>query len=429
MTDSIIYDSMKSLKFILAGILLFRAMPDAIASPSALHDYRAVDEHALNAPVSVTKSFKTLARWLTEPFQSDEEKTRALFRWITQNISYDVDAYFSGRYMSGRAEDALKNKRGVCEGYSGLFEQLARAAGITVVKISGFAKGYGYAAGGAVGSVPNHAWNAVKVNGDWKLLDCTWGAGYIGDDRKFHREFNPHYFFTPPAEFVFDHLPEEQKWQLLDRPRSKDEYQKMVYLRPKFFALGLELSGEPDGTLRTTGELNIKLRSPRDVLAMALLQQGGRKLDERWTFVQQEGDVLSIHALPPVKGDHILRLFAKAPSEKGDYEWVLDYHIEATGDLESPSGYPRMFAAFQEKRAILLEPLQGKLQTGVQQRFRLRIPGAEQAAVIAHEKWSPLHRRGDLFEGEATIAAGDIGVYAKYPGSRDFDALLEYRGE
>ena len=420
---------MSSLKFILAGMLIFLPMPDANAGPSAVHDYRAVDQHALNAPATAASSFKTLARWLTEPFHSDEEKTRAIFRWITQNISYDVDAFFLGRYMSGRAEDALKNKRGVCEGYSGLFEQLARAAGIAAVKISGFAKGYGYAAGGTIGAIPNHAWNAVKINGEWKLLDCTWGAGYIGDDRKFHREFNPHYFFTAPEEFVFDHLPEEQQWQLLDHPRSKEEYQTMVYLRPKFFALGLELRGEPDGTMRTTGELNIKLRSPREVLAMALLQQGSRKLDERWTFVQQEGDALSIYALPPATGDLTLRLFAKAPSEKGDYEWILDYHIVSTGDPESSSGYPRVFAAFQEKRAILLEPMQGILHTGVNQHFRLRIPGAEQAAVIVKEKWSMLQRRGDLFEGEVTIAAGDIGVYAKYPGSKDFDALLEYRSE
>src|SRR5271169_2915475 len=109
------------------------AQPD----PDAL--YSAIDAHALSAPASVETSFKTLAAWLTAPCRSDEEKVRVIFRWITRNIRYDVDAFFAGDPLSGDAADALKNKTGVCEGYAGLFAELAKASGIEAAKITGYA--------------------------------------------------------------------------------------------------------------------------------------------------------------------------------------------------------------------------------------------------------------------------------------------------
>ena len=187
-----------------ATVVVFLTLSGAHGQTSAQDapgpDYRTLDSHALAAPASVQTSFKSLASWLTAPCGSDEEKARVIFRWITQNIDYDVDAFFAGGPVSGNAADALRTKRGVCEGYADLFMELARASGIKSVKISGFANGYGYSPGEPVGNVPNHSWNAVSINGTWKLMDCTWGAGSIGSDRKFHRAFgfNGHDASTAP---------------------------------------------------------------------------------------------------------------------------------------------------------------------------------------------------------------------------------------
>jgi transglutaminase/protease-like cytokinesis protein 3 len=270
------------LNSILAAVLFLLAFPGRPSQTSAQNapgpDYRILDDHALAAPASVQTSFKSLASWLTAPCRSDEEKARAIFRWITQNIEYDVEALLAGGPMSGNAEDALRTRRGVCEGYAGLFMELAKASGIKAVKINGFAKGYGYSPGQQLGKVPNHAWNAVSIEGRWRLIDCTWGAGYIGNDRKFHRAFDPHFFFTPPREFIYDHFPEMEDWQLLDHPMSRGDYEKRVYVKPGFFTLGLTLGENSAGTLRADGELVVRLGITHPIAGVATLFKGIRSV-------------------------------------------------------------------------------------------------------------------------------------------------------
>ena len=64
----------------------------------------------------------------------------------------------------------------------------------------------------------DHAWNAVKIDDRWHLLDVTWGSGGLNDQFKFVRKFNEAYFLTAPAAFVQDHLPLDPMWQLMDCP-------------------------------------------------------------------------------------------------------------------------------------------------------------------------------------------------------------------
>ena len=43
-----------------------------------------------------------------------------------------------------------------------------------------------------------HDWNAVRLEGKWRFFDSTWGAGYVGSDKLFHKSFTPYWFDTPP---------------------------------------------------------------------------------------------------------------------------------------------------------------------------------------------------------------------------------------
>ena len=421
------------LNSILAAVLLLLAFPGGPSQTSAQNapgpDYRILDDHALAAPASVQTSFKSLASWLTAPCRSDEEKARAIFRWITQNIEYDVEALLAGGPMSGNAEDALRTRRGVCEGYAGLFMELAKASGIKAVKINGFAKGYGYSPGQQLGKVPNHAWNAVSIEGRWRLIDCTWGAGYIGNDRKFHRAFDPHFFFTPPREFIYDHFPEMEDWQLLDHPMSRGDYEKRVYVKPGFFTLGLTLGENSAGTLRADGELVVRLGITHPIAGVATLFKGDRSTDDRYAFVQDELSALVVRVTAPDTGEYTLRLFAKATGDTGMYAWILDYRIESSRTLKEFPVYPRKFRTFDTGNVRLIAPISGLLKGGSVQQFRLKIPWAEKAAVVVNEYWTYLERDGEDLMGEVTIQPGSVSVCAKYPGHEEWETILEYKGK
>jgi len=399
------------------------------AQTSSPPDYAAIDRHALSAPPSVQTSFKSLGTWLTGPCRTDDEKARALYRWITQNIDYDVNALLSGGPMSGNAETALRTRKGVCEGYAGLFMELAKVSGLKAAKISGFAKGYGYAAGRALDRTPNHSWNAVSIDGHWRLLDCTWGAGYIGDDRTFHRAFDPHFFLTPPGEFIYDHLPENQEWQLLDHPISRQEYEQAVYVKPGFFALGLSLGDNTAGTLRAKGEIVLRLGTTQPVAGVATLFKGERATDDRYAFVQNELNALVLRVTPPDTGELTLRVFARSQADTGMYAWMMDYKIQSAQRPRAFPPYPRKYTAFDVRNARLLEPIPGLLPAGSVQHFRLKIPWAEKAAVIVNEYWTYLDRDGEDLTGDVPIKPGSVTVCAQFPGEEDWETLLDFKGK
>ena len=64
---------------------------------------------------------------------------------------------------------------------------------------------------------PNHAWNAVKIQERWHLVDVTWDAGHI-EGKIYHKQYGTAYLFADPRQFLYTHFPTDAKWQLLQRP-------------------------------------------------------------------------------------------------------------------------------------------------------------------------------------------------------------------
>ena len=290
-------------------------------------DFGIIDKHALSTPKDKKDSIESLVSYLCAPARNDKERARVLYRWIAQNIDYDVNGLFSGNYGDLSPEGVLKSGKSICAGYASLFERLAEAAGLEATTITGFAKGYRYTPGMAF-SESNHDWNAVKINGTWYLLDCTWGAGYI-DGSRYNREFDEHYFLTPPEEFIYDHFPENPQWQLLENPLSKEEFEERPFLRSGFFDLGLGLCNQLNGTITASGMVDISLYSPQNVYLMAELEQNGHKLSGYKPSLKRTGEIYSIFVVLPTSGDYILKIFGRQGDEWGTYDWVMDYKIKS----------------------------------------------------------------------------------------------------
>lgn len=142
-----------------------------------------------------------LSQSITQGLQTDMEKTKAIHDWVAGNIAYDVDAYFSGTYVS-KSWDALtvlRKKQAICFGYSNLTAALNRAAGIEARVIIGDANVYqvGWTA---------HAWNKVLVDGRWVSMDVTWDAGNVNFVKKVFQFDLKHKYFDPSdKDFALDH--------------------------------------------------------------------------------------------------------------------------------------------------------------------------------------------------------------------------------
>jgi len=206
--------------------------------------YAVADALADSAPPDAERSVAELAGYLARAGGDDLTRARALYRWVAGHITYDVEGFRSGRPGDPSPEAVLERRTSVCEGFAQLTQALGRAMGLEVQVVSGWSKGYGYTPGQRFEGPTNHAWDAVRIDGTWRLMDPTWGAGYLDESLRFVRRFQDHYFLTEPGEFVFDHLPQDSSWQLLDRPLTAAEYADLVYLRPMFFEAGFRI-GNP----------------------------------------------------------------------------------------------------------------------------------------------------------------------------------------
>ncbi len=66
-------------------------------------------------------------------------------------------------------------------------------------------------------------------------------------------EFSPAWFATEPKIFIYTHFPEEQKWQGLARPITKENYESMPELYPYVFENGF--SADDVFSLITAGKV------------------------------------------------------------------------------------------------------------------------------------------------------------------------------
>lgn len=167
-----------------------------------------------------------LAKSITANSHSDSEKVYAIYSWIAANIKYDTRLRFSKELQNeiytseaNVVENVLDRKMALCGGYAFLFRDLCEKVNIPVEVIHGFTK----AAGGPLQNykVPNHTWNAVKLKGEWKLIDITWAVGYGTNGKP-----DDFWYLTNPRDFIYTHYPDNKKWTLLGESVSFTEFKK-----------------------------------------------------------------------------------------------------------------------------------------------------------------------------------------------------------
>jgi len=148
------------------------------------------ESKSLNTP-------KALAASLTKGMKSDREKVTALFDWITENIAYDTHAYQTGELKLQSAQETLQKRKGVCDNFAVLFNEMARSAGLESTIVLGVT----YVKTGN-GTQSEHAWNKVVVDGKKWIVDTTWGSGhYDYASNQFTKRRNAQYLLAEP-DFV-----------------------------------------------------------------------------------------------------------------------------------------------------------------------------------------------------------------------------------
>jgi len=181
-------------------------------------DFSKADSIALNLRCYETYTYVEITHDLTKNLDTELEKHRAIFRWITDSIDY------SFRYRGSDPNLVIKKGIAVCAGYASLYKSMCDAADMQCIIVSGYTK-----------TIPDdiqrkikktdHAWNRIKIDDQWYLIDVTWAAGYL-KKRKFHKEFKECYFLADPQFFYKKHFPESGDFIGLEEPIKLKAFSK-----------------------------------------------------------------------------------------------------------------------------------------------------------------------------------------------------------
>ncbi|KAG0026248.1 hypothetical protein BGZ81_006501 [Podila clonocystis] len=211
-------------------------------------------------PLSEEVSIPRLSHYLTSPLAGNQvSQLRTIFTWIANNIAYDVPGFLSGRYGDQTPEGVLRTRQGVCEGYANLFIALAEPAGLQVQKVIGVARGVDIQVGDDRLGSP-HAWNAVTVNGEYLMIDSTWGAGVCDlYTRSYRKQFRPFFFLLRPNRLIYTHWPNDEKEQFLDPPIHESTFRGLPAIKPESWDLGIKLAGKHRGNVVKTKEDYVEL--------------------------------------------------------------------------------------------------------------------------------------------------------------------------
>jgi hypothetical protein len=195
-----------------------------------------------------SRNIEKLSKKLTQNMSTDEEKVCAIHYWITHNIKYDYKRSQSKNTDVSSISKVLKSKKGMCYEYSLLLKKLCEYADIPAVIIPGYTKNIGVDICDSF-YLEDHAWNAVLINNEWRLVDATWDAGYVRNykktiigrfvyvftlGKKQHYKYKPKFIFDPDETyflktgntFIYNHFAANQIWQLLNTPMNIQSFEK-----------------------------------------------------------------------------------------------------------------------------------------------------------------------------------------------------------
>ena len=128
--------------------------------------------------------------------QTDSAKLRAMCIWFEESITYDKD-FSRANNKENNPEITFNEKKGLCQDYSILLNVFCESQNIPCFNITGYpvddidgrmsSRADGY-----------HAWNYVKINGEWLAVDPTWYQNIISQNN----------FLIPLGAYQYQHLPD-----------------------------------------------------------------------------------------------------------------------------------------------------------------------------------------------------------------------------
>ncbi len=222
------------------------------------------------------KNLPVLTYNLTAPLDTDVEKFRAIYTWVSSNIENDYTSYVKirnkrKRFVGNRQafldwnnsitpkvfSRLLNERKTACTGYSYLVKEMANLAGFNCEIIDGYGRTPTLLL--KEDSAPNHSWNKIEINNKWYICDATWSAGQTileDGNPRFELDYFDGYFLAEPELFAKNHFSiKKEEIQLNDTENFTAFIEGPVIYKEAFLAPIIPISPQKMNIYINKGEV------------------------------------------------------------------------------------------------------------------------------------------------------------------------------
>jgi hypothetical protein len=228
-----------------------------------------------------------IADTLTRRLADKEQKARAIFYWMANNIALDLKAIKSNDERKSLPEDVVKLRKATPLGFAKLFQEMSSLANIRCLVVDGYVKKNTDDINNP-SDESNHSWNVVQLGQSpeqWYFVDVAKASGYT--DKKlssFTRAFTPNYFFPDKALFNLDHFPDNDAWQLGGGPKSRKDFYALPVIENAAYGIGLKKPVPASGLIKTRTKNKVDFSFAYDantvITNVSLLIGEGKKMQK-----------------------------------------------------------------------------------------------------------------------------------------------------
>ncbi|KAI1262455.1 hypothetical protein F5Y18DRAFT_438896 [Xylariaceae sp. FL1019] len=293
----------------------------------------------------MTTAITLATTYVCRPYRSDVQRLRAIFVWVAEQIHWEED--FEGEVDTRRV---ISSKRGCAEEYAVLVHEMCAAIGIHSEIVRGYLKTPGEVPETNIMPRPNHWWNAVVVDNEWRMIDCCLASpsnprrGLYSNVGSGTADF--FWFLTQPTELCWTHIPEHHDQQHICPPAAHETLLNLPGACPPFFKNNIAMVDYNTSATRIEDleMVHVKFNVPEDVEIAAEVEVRAYTRDSDGDFFES-GETVKKRALAQAEWfNGVKRYTVKAllPGDEGT--GILKVYAGKRGLMHSIKDIPHPMA-------------------------------------------------------------------------------------
>ncbi|KAJ1329343.1 kyphoscoliosis peptidase [Microdochium nivale] len=292
-----------------------------------------------------TNAVSLATNYVCRPYRSEVQRLRAIFTWVAEKIRWEED--YEGDVDTRRV---ISSGRGCAEEYAVLVQEMCTAVGIHSEVVHGYLKSPGEVPELNFMPRPNHWWNAVVIDNEWRMIDCCLASPsnprrglYVSTGSN---SAEPWWFLTRPTELCWTHIPDDYRQQHICPPVAHETLLNLPCSCPPYFKNSLALV-DYNTSLTRIEELemvHVKFNVPGDVEVVAEVEARAVTRDADGDFFES-GETVKKRALAQAEWfNGVKRYTVKALMPGDEGTGVLKIYAGKRGLMHSIKDNPHPMA-------------------------------------------------------------------------------------